>query len=125
MDQDNFGFAIVRALTLDASGNLFAAGTFTSAGSAAASNIARWNGSSWSALGSGVNGTVWTLAVDASDHVFAGGQFTTAGNVPAAYIVKWDGAAWAPLNSQMNREVNAVLLDGSGIPSLFAGCRPI
>jgi len=33
--------------------NLYAGGMFTSAGSVGASCIAKWNGSSWSALGDG------------------------------------------------------------------------
>jgi hypothetical protein len=46
------------------SGNtLYAGGGFSSAGSVAATNIAQWNGSSWSPLGSGVNDYVYALAV--------------------------------------------------------------
>ena len=56
---------------------------FTSAGtcsSAAGCNyVAKWNGSTWSALGSGMNGTVNALAVDGSGSVYAGGSFTSAG----------------------------------------------
>ena len=33
--------------------NLYAGGDFTTAGGSAATNIAKWDGSSWSALGSG------------------------------------------------------------------------
>src|SRR6185503_19307382 len=48
---------------------------------------AKWNGSSWSALGSGMNGDVRALAVSGSD-LYAGGQFTTAGSKVSAYIAK-------------------------------------
>ena len=37
---------------------LYAGGEFTTAGGNAANDIAQWNGSSWSALGSGMNGDV-------------------------------------------------------------------
>src|SRR5262245_52633400 len=48
----------------DGSGDaLYVAGDFTVAGDVAASNIAKWNGSSWSALGSGTNANVYALAV--------------------------------------------------------------
>jgi len=40
---------------------LYAGGSFTTAGGAAASRIARWDGSSWSAVGSGLDGPVWAL----------------------------------------------------------------
>ena len=46
-----------------------------------ANRIAKWDGSLWSALGSGVNGYVYDLAFDASGTVCAGGGFTTAGVV--------------------------------------------
>ena len=35
-------------------GTLYAGGNFTTAGGSAANYIAQWNGSSWSALGSGI-----------------------------------------------------------------------
>ena len=45
----------VYALAVDASGNLYAGGDFTTAGGVSANRIAKWDGSSWSALGSGMN----------------------------------------------------------------------
>jgi hypothetical protein len=67
--------------------------------------IARWNGSSWSALGSGISGRgVYALAVS-GNNVYAGGAFTTAGAVSAADIARWDGNSWSAL--------------GSGIPDAF------
>jgi hypothetical protein len=44
----------VSALAVSGS-TLYAGGEFTTAGGSAANNIAQWNGSSWSALGSGMN----------------------------------------------------------------------
>ena len=46
-----------------------------------ANYIAKWNGSAWSALGSGMNGAVYALAVDGAGNLYAGGEFTTAGGV--------------------------------------------
>ena len=40
--------------------------------------IAKWNGSAWSALGSGANGTVTALAVSGTD-LYVGGDFNPAG----------------------------------------------
>jgi hypothetical protein len=76
--------------------NLYAGGNFTTAGGSAATNIAKWNGSSWSALGSGMNDYVMALAVSGSD-VDAGGYFTTVGGSAANYIAKWDGSGWSAL----------------------------
>jgi hypothetical protein len=84
-----------------------------------ANHIAKWDGSSWSALGSGMNGGVSALAVDGSGNVYAGGNFTTAGGVSANFIAKWDGSSWSALGSGMNDGVHALAVDGSG--SLYAG----
>ena len=52
----------VIALAVSDSG-LCAGGFFTDAGNFAVQSIARWDGSSWSALGSGVNSApVWAIA---------------------------------------------------------------
>ena len=48
----------VYALAVSGS-TLYAGGDFTTAGGNAANYIAQWNGSSWSALGSGMNSSVW------------------------------------------------------------------
>ena len=93
----------VNALAV--SGNtLYAGGSFTKAGGNAANYIAQWNGSSWSALGSGIGGLypcVYALAVSGST-LYAGGQFTTAGGNAANYIAQWNGSSWSALGSGMN-----------------------
>ena len=88
----------VHAVAVDGAGNLYIGGDFDMAGSVSANNVAEWNGSSWSALGSGTDGSVYTLAVSGTN-LFIGGQFTTAGGVPANNIAEWKGNAWSPLGS--------------------------
>lgn len=85
-------------------GNLVAAGSFTLAGGASA-NIARWNGFSWSGLGSGTNGTVHALTVLPNGDLVAGGSFTMAGGVAASRVARWNGTAWSPLGSGTNTHV--------------------
>jgi hypothetical protein len=72
----------VYAAAVDGAGNLYIGGYFTAAGGVMATNVAKWDGSSWSALGSGIDGEVDALAVSGSD-VFAGGWFTAAGALAA------------------------------------------
>jgi hypothetical protein len=75
-------------LALAVSGStLYAGGYFKTAGGSAATNIAQWNGSSWSALGSGINGGVSALAVSSST-LYAGGEFTIAGTNVSAYAAE-------------------------------------
>ena len=76
----------VYALAVSGS-DVYAGGYFTSAGGSTATNIAKWNGSSWSALGSGLNSYVLALAESGND-VYAGGGFTTAGGKVSAFIAR-------------------------------------
>ena len=76
----------VRSLKVDGSGDLIAGGFFTMAGGVSANRVARWDGSSWSALGSGLNASVDSLTVDGSGKLFAGGGFTTVGGTTARFI---------------------------------------
>src|SRR6185436_6679524 len=94
-----------------------------------ASRIAKWDGTSWSPLGSGMNGSVWAL-VEHDDGtgpaLYAGGDFTTAGGVAANRIARWNGASWSALGSGVagttTPSVRALVVhdDGSG-PALYAG----
>ena len=72
-------------------GTLYAGGGFTEAGTNAAKCIAQWNGSSWSALGSGISGVTYP-AVDAlavsGNTLYAGGGFTKAGTNAANYVAQ-------------------------------------
>ena len=85
--------AFVSALTVLPNGDLVAGGVFTSAGASPANNIARWNGTTWSPLGSGIGGAqtnfVRCLAVLPVGELLAGGQFATAGNQVSAYFARY------------------------------------
>jgi hypothetical protein len=98
---------------------LYAGGDFVTAGGLNANNIARWNGSAWAALGSGVNSTVNALAVDNQNVLYAGGAFVTAGGAAVNRIARWNGLSWSPLGSGMNGPVLALDVDDQGI--LYAG----
>jgi uncharacterized protein (TIGR03437 family) len=115
--------------------DVYAGGAFTSAynntGSAVSANhIARWNGSSWSALGAGigpggngVNGTVTTIALSGGS-VYAGGDFGAAYNSPGGIsvvtitvncIARWNGTSWSALGRGMNDLVYAVTPIGADL----------
>ncbi len=76
-----------RALAVIGS-NLYVGGAFTTAGGVKANYIAKWDGISWSSLGSGLDGIVWTLGVNGSD-LYVGGQFSAAGAKCASYFARW------------------------------------
>src|SRR5690348_3027150 len=79
------GFAVVsdqgsiNAVAFDEQGRIFIAGSFSGASFAkTATNIAAWDGKSWSALERGVNGAVQCMAYQ-SNSLYVGGTFTRAG----------------------------------------------
>jgi len=85
----------VRALAVY-QGRLVVGGSFGSVAGVPAFDLAAWDGTSWTALGSGTNGDVYALFVH-EDRLIATGSFTAVGGVAAANIAAWDGSAWAPL----------------------------
>ena len=117
-----FGFTVFD----DGSGPaLYAAGDFTTAGGVAANRIAKWDGSSWSPLGSGMDYYARELTVfddGSGPALYAGGRFGTAGGVDAKNIAKWDGTSWSPVGSGTDDRVYALTVfdDGSG-QALYAG----
>ncbi len=104
---------------------LYAGGQFSSAGGVTVNRVAKWDGQSWSSLGTGVSLTVWALAIfddGGGLALYAGGDFTNAGGVAANRIAKWDGQSWSALGDGMNNSVRALAVfnDGGG-PALYAG----
>lgn len=87
--------------------------------------VGRWEGSSWSRLGTCLNGTGNALAVyddGTAEAVYVGGGFFGAGAGTAANIAAWDGSSWSSLDGGVNGQVHALAVfdDGSG-PKLYAG----
>jgi hypothetical protein len=94
----------------------------------AANAIAKWDGSSWSALGSGMTFeypqvvALTTFDDGSGAELVAGGFFDIVGGIPAKSIAKWDGAKWSTLGSGVDGAVYALAAfnDGSG-RALYAG----
>jgi hypothetical protein len=96
-------------------GILYAGGSFTTIGGVAATNIARWDGTNWSAMGTGVGGAVYALAAH-DGVVYAGGDGSPFGGSPGTNIFRWDGANWLPLGSLPSRVLAiAVSTNGSAV----------
>lgn len=113
----------VGSLAIAATGELYVSGQFHEAGGVAVNNMARWNGTTWSPLGSGLTPTVYgdaqvagVLAVAATGEVYAGGNFTIIGGVVANYVAKWNGNIWNSLgiSNQLNNVVYAVAVASNG-----------
>ena len=96
--------ADVASLAVLGDDTLYVGGDFTDAGGiTSADRIAAWNGSAWSALGTGVNLRPWAIATDDSRGlVYAGGDFTQTNGGAANGLRRvgvWDSriAEWIPL----------------------------
>lgn len=119
-----FSAGAVEALLVHDDGSglaLFAGGTMQFVGSPFP--LARWNGSAFLSLGSGVNGAVNALVVHplaGSAALIAAGAFTTAGGAPAARVAAWDGGAWQPLAGGIGGEVFALATFAQGGTSFLA-----
>lgn len=78
--------------------DLYAGGNFTTigVGPVAAAGIARWNGATWSALGSQTSGStvVTDLAVVGSE-VMAVGAFSVMGSIAASNVARWSEGVWS------------------------------
>jgi hypothetical protein len=98
------------------SGNdVYVGGSFTSAGGVAnTTHIAKWDGSTWSALGTGMDDGVIAIATSGGG-VYVGGLFTTAGGVAANHIAKWDGGAWSALGTGTGDAVAAISVSGNDV----------
>lgn len=100
------------------SGSVFVAGNLTTAGSTNANFIARWDGSDWFPLGSGMEYQVFALTslpprlggglIAAGNFNFAGGENRTGG------VALWNGTRWAGLGDGLSSAVQAVTVASRG-----------
>ncbi|MFO0839203.1 MAG: hypothetical protein U1D55_11855 [Phycisphaerae bacterium] len=116
---------------------IVAGGSFSLHGDETSTNIARWDGTGWHALGEGLNGTVYALTTWDPDGtgplgrvLVAGGRFNAAGGAAASNIATWDGVAWHSLGDGLRDAPSDAVYalctwdrDGDGplAPQLIAG----
>lgn len=56
-------------------------------------NIARWNGSEWNPVGSGVDGTIFNI-ISGADGIYVSGSIEPINPQNQGGIVRWDGNQW-------------------------------
>lgn len=101
--------AVFAAIEYD--GGLVVGGDFRCMGDLPAEHAALWNGSSWSALGAGVEGPVNAMCIYKGKLVVAG-SFWHAGGSPAGCIATWDGSTWGTLGSGFDGTTFALAVAG-------------
>ena len=99
---------IVRtAIVVDASRShsgreeIYVGGLFQVAGKAFAYGVAMWDGTRWSALGSGLSDAarvdIENVTALPNGDIVVAGRFDHAGGLPASKIARWDGTHWHAL----------------------------
>src|SRR5262249_17625490 len=76
--------------------DIIAGGRFTTAGGTAANSIARWNGTAWLPVGTGLNGVINSLLPLPTGEFIAGGSPFISGPPIIAGVARW-GGTWLPL----------------------------
>lgn len=72
---------------------LYIVGNFRQAGGITVNGIAKWDGNSWSAMGSGFNGTVYGIG-SFENQLYVGGSFTSSGSTSLNRLARWNGTDW-------------------------------
>lgn len=96
--------------------SLYVGGDFEHAGTTSALGVARWDGSTWSALGGGLDGSAAAL-VSFEGSLYVGGFFANAGGTAVNHIARWNGSAWSAVASGFDGPVHALAVydpDGAG-----------
>ncbi len=120
------GVATVDAIAIGKDGNVYVGGQFSGMGGVAnTSGIAAWNGSAWSALGTGITSpAVNALVVGANGLLYAFGFFTSAGGVTVENIAVWNGSAWADVGGGLNFTMEYAAASSDGAIFATGGGRP-
>jgi len=108
-------FTAVLAIEIDsANGNVYVGGDFTNwDGLANADYIAMWNGSAWSALGTGMNGAVYEIELSSSSIIYVCGLFTTGNGVTLNRIGYWNGTTFVAMGGGADALVASMALDAA------------
>lgn len=84
--------------TLCIGNEVYSSGFISTIDGVSVSNIAHWNGTTWQALGTGLNGRGDDVVTDGSN-IYVIGPFTMAGGIAAQHIAVWDGSSWSTLGA--------------------------
>ncbi|SEM22191.1 Por secretion system C-terminal sorting domain-containing protein [Maribacter orientalis] len=99
----------IRSIAFDENNNLYVGGNFDMAGGVSAVRIARWNGTNWSALGSGTSGFVQAIE-SIGDYLYIGGNFSIAGDKTVNRIARFNkiNESWERLGNGLSGNVNTI-----------------
>jgi hypothetical protein len=127
---DGYVSSFVSGTVAGVGASLYAGGEFTGAGLSTSDQVARWDGTQWLDVGTGVGGwspvTVRALGIyddGSGSALYAGGWFNAAGTLPMLNMARWDGiSGWSTIGDLTFGPVQAMTLfdDGGGL-GLYVG----
>jgi hypothetical protein len=79
----------IGALCVLPDGDVVVGGKFATASGMAIPNLARWNGSAWTAFGGGTDNSVACLARTSRDDLMVGGSFTNVGGTLSPHLARF------------------------------------
>jgi hypothetical protein len=113
---------------------LYVGGLFSFAGwNLPARTIARWDGTSWSALGSGLASADGVATVEtmcsfddgSGPALYVAGIFETAGGLPVpSNMARWRNGTWEPVGEGVEFNRSLVVFDDGTGPALYAAGTP-
>ena len=127
ISSDESILTIVTSIAAEGS-DVYVGGDFNTAGGVSVSNIAWWNGASWSNMGGGLangEGDVSVLGIEVNSQglVFVGGSFDSAGTANVENIAMWNGTDWSEVSTGVfggdNPSISAMALSNNG--DLYVG----
>jgi len=84
-------------------------GTFAKISGATMNGIARWNGTTFTPLGTGMVGSSIDALVELDNgDIVAGGNFVAAGGVAVNHVARWNGTTWSPMGNGFDGPVHAL-----------------
>jgi hypothetical protein len=113
----------------DGSGQaLYVGGNFGLGGGPISTQVAKWNGSTWTSIGSwsAFGDDIYmltTLDDGTASALYAGGRFTPAGGGAQENLLRWNGSAWSKLGSGLTGGVvdTAIAYDMGNGAGLYVG----
>jgi len=110
----------IQSICTDKFGNVYAAADYYDFGSVPRTGVLKWNGGSWSELGSGsvglnANYEIYSICADSFGNVYAAGGFDDS--TGKCYVAKWNGSSWSELGQGfegLGASIKTMCLDGSG-----------
>lgn len=86
-------------------GTLYAGGAFDILEGSPVRDLARWTGTEWVPLGSGVDGPWVRDIIEYNGDLVAGGYLFQAGGINVHNVARWDGAQWHAFGGGVNGNV--------------------